>query len=78
MDLRGFLRHTQKVQVPNDEVPIIGVPLKGVHMGIQRYIGSRVQGLRVQVTNNLVLGCWVAVITVQVLGRYVIVRYLDT
>ena len=47
-------------------------------MGIQRYIGSRVQGLRVQVTNNLVLGFWVALITVQVLGRYVIVRYLDT
>ena len=33
--------------------------------------------LRVQVPNNEVLGIWVIVIIVQVLGKYMIIRYLD-
>ena len=33
--------------------------------------------LRVQVPNNLVLGFWVRIFLVQVLGKYIIVRYLD-
>ena len=32
---------------------------------------------RVQVPNNLVLGFWVVGIAVQVLGQYMIIRYLD-
>ena len=32
---------------------------------------------RVQVPNNWVLGFWVIVIIVQVLGKYMIFRYLD-
>ena len=32
---------------------------------------------RVQVPNNVVLGFWVIVIIVQVLGKYMIIRYLD-
>ena len=32
---------------------------------------------RVQVPNNLVLGFWVIVIIVQVLGKYMIIGYLD-
>ena len=32
---------------------------------------------RVQVPNNWVLGFWVIVIIVQVLGRYMIIGYLD-
>ena len=32
---------------------------------------------RVHVPNNLVLGIWVIVIIVQVLGKYMIIRYLD-
>ena len=32
---------------------------------------------RVHVPNNLVLGFWVMVVIVQVLGRYMIIRYLD-
>ena len=32
---------------------------------------------RVHVPNNLVLGFWVIVIIVQVLGKYMIIRYLD-
>ena len=35
------------------------------------------QTQRVQVPNNLVLGCWVIGMIVQVLGKYVIIRYLD-
>ena len=33
--------------------------------------------LRVQVLNDWVLGFWVIVIVVQVLGKYMIIRYLD-
>ena len=33
--------------------------------------------LRVHVPNNWVLGCWVIGIVVQVLGKYMIIRYLD-
>ena len=33
--------------------------------------------LRVQVPKNWVLGIWVIVIIVQVLGKYMIIRYLD-
>ena len=40
------------------------------HLGIQG-------ALRVHVPNNWVLGIWVIVILVQVLGKYMIVRYLD-
>ena len=32
---------------------------------------------RVQVLNNLVLGFWIIVIIVQVLGKHMIIRYLD-
>ena len=32
---------------------------------------------RVHVPNNLVLGIWAIVIIVQVLGKYMIIRYLD-
>ena len=32
---------------------------------------------RVQVPHNQVLGFWVIVILVQVLGKYMIIRYLD-
>ena len=32
---------------------------------------------RVQVPNNLVLGVWVGGIVEQVLGKYMIIRYLD-
>ena len=32
---------------------------------------------RVHVPNNLVLGFWVIVILIQVLGKYMIIRYLD-
>ena len=32
---------------------------------------------RVQVPNNLVLGFWAIVIIMQVLGEYMIIRYLD-
>ena len=32
---------------------------------------------RVHVPNNLVLGIWVIVIIVQVLGKYMTIRYLD-
>ena len=32
---------------------------------------------RVQVPNNWVLGFWVIVIIVQVLGKFMIIRYLD-
>ena len=32
---------------------------------------------RVHVPNNQVLGFWVIVIVVQVLGKYMIIRYLD-
>ena len=32
---------------------------------------------RVQVPNNSVLGFWVIVIVVQVLGKYMIIKYLD-
>ena len=32
---------------------------------------------RVHVPNNWVLGFWVIVITVQVLGKYMYIRYLD-
>ena len=32
---------------------------------------------RIQVPNNEVLGCGVIIIMVQVLGKYMIVRYLD-
>ena len=38
--------------------------------------GSRLS-LRVQVSNNWVLGAWATVIVVQVLGRYIDIRYLD-
>ena len=34
--------------------------------------------LRVQVPNNLILGFWVIVIVVQILGKYMILRYLDS
>ena len=33
--------------------------------------------LRVHVPNAYVLGIWVIVIIVQVLGKYMIIRYLD-
>ena len=33
--------------------------------------------LRVHVPNNWVLGIWVIVIIVMVLGKYMIIRYLD-
>ena len=33
--------------------------------------------LRVQVPNNLVLGLWVIVIIIQVLGKYMIIGYMD-
>ena len=33
--------------------------------------------LRVQVPNNWVLGYWVIIIIVQVLGKYMIIGYLD-
>ena len=33
--------------------------------------------MRVHVPNNYVLGFWVIVIVVLVLGKYVIIRYLD-
>ena len=33
---------------------------------------------RVQVPNNKVLGFWVIVTIVQVLGKYMIIRYLDS
>ena len=34
-------------------------------------------GFRVHVPNNLVLGIWVIGIIVQVLGKYMIIGYLD-
>ena len=43
------------------------------------YIGFRVLGLGFrEVPNNLVLGFWVMVIIVQIVGKYMIIRYLDT
>ena len=33
--------------------------------------------LRVHVPNNLVLGLWVMMIIIEVLGKYVNIRYLD-
>ena len=40
--------------------------------------GAEIDGtLRVQVPNNEVLGFWVIMILVQVLGKYMIFRYLD-
>ena len=34
-------------------------------------------GFRVQVPNNWVFGTWVIVIIVQILGKYMIIGYLD-
>ena len=56
----------QRVHVLNNLVPFKG-----------GYIGFRDLGFRVHVPNNLVLGFWVIVIIVQVLGKYMIIRYLD-
>ena len=58
---------------------IIRSPLKGIYRGIYAYMGFRdkVLGFRVQVPNNWVLGFWVIVIMVQVLGKYMIIKYLD-
>ena len=45
------------------------------YIGI-RGLGFRVS-LRVHVPNNLVLGFWVIIVIVQVLGKHMIIRYLD-
>ena len=38
---------------------------------------ARCDSLRVHVPNNCVLGLWVIVSIVLVLGKYMIIRYLD-
>ena len=40
-------------------------------------MSSRFQTQRVHVPNNQVLGIWAIVVIVQVLGKYMIIRYLD-
>ena len=40
-------------------------------------LDARCQAQRVHVPNNEVLGFWVIVIIVQVLGKYMIIMYLD-
>ena len=40
-------------------------------------LDASTNSLRVQVPHNLVLRAWVVVIVVQVLGKYMIIRYLD-
>ena len=63
--------------------PIIRSPFKTAD--IKRYIGIYREyrdtwglGFRVHVPNHEVLGFWVKVIEIQVLGKYMIIRYLDT
>ena len=46
-------------------------------MYIYIHRGIDVLGFRVQVPNNQVLGFWVTVVIVLVLGKYMIIRYLD-
>ena len=55
---------------------VLWVILPGrLHGRLAAYLTCR--PLRVQVPNILVLGVWVIVIIVQVLGKYMIIRYLD-
>ena len=48
-------------------------------LGNSKSLGLRVPpvALRVQVPNHSVLGFWVVIIVVQVLGKYMIIRYLN-
>ena len=57
---------------------------KRIHSGCQQIMGvlfnygvRRVRFQKVQLPNNLVLGFWVIVSLVQVLGNYMIISYLE-
>ena len=55
------------------------VPLKGIYRGyIGVYKGIWGLGFGVQVPNDEVLGFWVIAISVQVLGKYMSIMYLDS
>ena len=54
--------------------PIIRSLLKG---SIEVYRDIRGLGFRVQVLNTWVVGIWVVVIIMQLLGKYMNIRYLD-
>ena len=49
----------------------------GLVGGIPYLLGFKGLGFRVQASNNWVLGAWLIIVVVQVLGRYMNIRYLD-